>query len=246
MIRTAITALMLTAGIAAAQPAGAMFVSAGLTSRTANFLDSSLNVISTFDTGGSFDGIAVGGGNIFVADFSAGGWHTYDLDGNFISTIATSDGFTFEQGLTYINGMLMTGGGPDLKLYQTDGTFVSTVVVGAGSTVEGVTFDGNNTVYALADTIDVYDFTTGALLNSFANPAINESFGGTALTYLNGDLIVGGQSGNWWRVDASNGAIQDSGTGNTDLFGLAVVAIPAPASSLALAGFGFMASRRRR
>jgi len=230
-------------GAAGAQPAGTEFVSAGLFSQTANFLDDSFNVLGTFDTGGSPNGAAVGGGQIFIGDFGIPGWNVYNIDGTFVQTVTAG---ASQQGITYANGdiLIQNAGTPALELYTTGGTFIRTVA-NVALTVEGVAFDGNNTVYALdSSAIDAYDFTTGALQFSLSNPASNETFGGTAMTYRNGSLFVGAESGNWWEIDALNGSILDSGNGNTDLFGLAVIPAPGPAALLGLAGLA--AARRRR
>ena len=93
-------------GAAVAQPAGTEFVSAGLFSQTANFLDDSFNVLGTFDTGGSPNGAAVGGGQIFIGDFGIPGWNVYNIDGTFVQTVTAGVG-QHGWGITYANGDIL-------------------------------------------------------------------------------------------------------------------------------------------
>jgi hypothetical protein len=244
----AIAAVLTCAGAAFAQPAGTQFVSAGLDSGTANFLDANLNVISTFDTAGSFNGATVGAGQIFIGDFGISGWNIYDLNGNFQSTVSAG---TLLQGMTYASGDILihdpgTPSGPQLDLYTPNGTFVRTVATGVPATIEGLAFDGGNTVYAIENTsIEVYDFTTGALVGNLTNPlAPTELFGGTSITWFNNSLIVGGESGAWAQIDPATDTVINSGVANTDLYGLGV--IPSPGAALPLIGVAGVAAIRRR
>lgn len=66
---------------------------------------------------------------------------------------------------------------------------------------------------------------TGAFVRSVPNPAVNEDFSGTGLSVNPldlGELVVGGASGNWWRLDSTSGVVQAMGNNGIAMFGLYV------------------------
>jgi len=231
---------------ALAQPGAAQFVGGGLNSRSAFFLDADFNLVSTFTGPRSFgfgNGVGVTGSTILVGDFDRMGWERFDLAGNSLGF--TNAGTSDLQGLTTANGNVVVSNMREIAEYSDDGAFIRTIASVGLNVVEGLAFDGDNTIYSLGNTIDAYDYTTGTLVDTLTNPFFEvEDFDGTAITHFEGDLIIGSVSGNWARIDIATDSVIDSGNAGIDLSGLAV--IPAPSSGLMLGAAGLLVVRRRR
>lgn len=242
--------LIASAAIAAgalAQPAGTVYFGStwGNPADSVVYLDNNMNPLGSFPTvpGTLPNGVAVGGGLVFTGHFTSQEVRAYDFNGNFQFSWAATSGI---QGLEYVNGNIASfdAGSNEVHFYDALTGAHQYMIPGQGSSVEGLAFDGVN-LFQLGDS-DIFatDPTNGNINYTIPNPAVNDPFSGTGLSWGGGILTVAAANGNWYKIDSTNGNLMGSGNNGLDMYGLGQT-IPTP-GALALAGVAGLAIARRR
>lgn len=211
-----------------------------------HLLDANMNDMSSFAYNGFLsNGVASDGTYIYAGYFSPNNsMDVYDMSGNFQRHVDFAFGGNL-QGLDYFNGEMAVANGGDIDFFDPfTGANTRSLVGIMSSTVEGLAGDGKN-IWALGDTIDLFDGTTGALITSISNAAANNPFGGTGLANSGAnELTIACADGAWYKVSKVDGSVIASGNNGLSMYGLDVV--PEPFSMLALGGgIAALAARRR-
>lgn len=234
----------------AAVPAFSQSYAAGTWSdNSVHLLDSNMNNVGSFSYAGALsNGIAADGSSIYVGYFTPNNsMDVYDYSGNFQRHVDFAFGGNL-QGFDYFNGEMAVANGSDIDFFDPfSGANTRSLTGVITSTVEGLAGDGGN-IWALGDTIDLIDGTTGALIRSISNAAANNSFGGTGLANSGAnELTIATADGAWYKVSKTDGSILDSGNNGLDMFGLDTLnPVPEPFSMIALGGgIAALVARRR-
>lgn len=229
-------------------PVNTAHIAANWNNNNIEYLDANMQLLGGFSSGGTLpNGTAFDGRFIYSGHFVGQEVRVFDMDGNFQYNWNAQ--LANLQGMEYIN---QTG---ELAIYNDGGTNLIQFhdpangnllrsVPGQSSSVEGLAWDGTY-LWQLEDAL-IYatDVTNGNILFTIPNPAANESFGGTGIDAPSAtELVVGSSSGNWWRIDSTNGNILASGNNGVAMYGLS--AIPEP-GSLTLLAIGIAGLLRRR
>ncbi len=237
--------LWLCAG-AAGQPAGAAYVASEWNNNNVVYLDSGMNVLGTFSSGGQLpNGMASDGTYIYAGFFSPAMVNVFTLGGSPVTSWSHSS-FNL-QGLESVGSNLAVASGGNIDYYDALTGAPMGSIPSIGGTSEGLAYlAGTNTLYQLGDNdIFLTDPTNGNILGTIPNPAFGSSFGGTALTYSGTtDLMVGDTAGNWWRINGTTGNVLASGNNGVNMYGLGTIPAPGVAPVLGLACL--VAGRRRR
>lgn len=239
-------ALVSLVGAASAQPAGAVYVAGEWNANNLVYLDSGMNVLGSFPSGGTLpNGLAGDSQYIYAGFFTNGSVSVFTHAGTPVTS--WTGPLSGLQGLAKVGNNLAVQNGALIEYYDAlTGTPMGSIP-SFGFTIEGLAYlSGSNTLYQLGDNdIFLTDPTNGNILGTIPNPAVNSNFGGTAFTDAGSNqLMVGDSVGNWWRIDGTNGNVLASGNNGVSMFGLGT--IPAPGSALLLGVAGLAASRRRR
>lgn len=243
----ALVSLGVLVSAANAQPDGTTYVGStwGNPANSVIYLDAGMNVLGSFNTGADLpNGAAVGGGLIFTGHFITQEVRAFDFAGNFQFSWSATSGL---QGLEYVDGDIAVADANtgNIIFYDAISGAMQYSIPGQGSTVEGLAYDGKN-LFLLGDDIAAVDPLTGNVNYTLSNPAINDPFGGTGLTWNAGSLMVGSANGQWYQIDAGNGSLIASGNNGADMYGLGTMRIPSPGALGLLGASGIVASRRRR
>lgn len=233
-------------GAASAQPAGAVYVAGEWNANNVVYLDSGMNVLGTFPSGGTLpNGLAGDSQYIYAGFFTSQSVSVYTHAG---TPVTSWTGPLFGlQGLAKVGNNLAVQNGALIEYYDALTGTPMGAIPSNGFSIEGLAYlGGNNTLYQLGDSdIFLTDPTNGNILGTIPNPAVNSNFGGTALTNAGlFELMVGDDGGNWWRIDGTNGNVLASGNNGVNMYGLGT--IPAPGSALLLGIAGLAMGRRRR
>lgn len=218
------------------------------------FLDSNLNVISSFKAGAAGpDGVATDGTYIYSGHFydywgNPSAVIKYDVSGQMLSSW-TSPGLFNLQGMTMVGSELaiysrsgfgyidfydpLTG---ELK-HSISSTDPSHPLTG---TIEGLAYDGTY-IWAIGDDLLAIDPTTGDIKKILPNAALHTSaFGGTGIAISGSDeLVLVANTGDWFRVSKADGSVLASGNNKIDMYDVVAIPTPEPATLLLL-GLGLI------
>jgi hypothetical protein len=245
---TAISSL--TVGSAALAGAGTGYVTANWADNRVHFLDNNLNSIGSFAAGSDLpNGMATNGTLIWTGHFTTNEVIAYDFTGAEQFRWSFGDGVGV-QGMDLISNeelAVMDAFADRIAFFDPfDGSFVRQIPTAVGTTIEGLAWDGEYLWQLGDDEIYATDVSSGAVLHSVPNPAVNDAFSGTGLTASGpNELTVAAAGGNWYKISMTDGSLLSSGNNGLDMFALKAIPIPAPAA-LALLGVAGLVSRRRR
>jgi hypothetical protein len=218
----------LIVGLASSALAQGGYVAATWTGDQIHTLDNNLAHVANFTASGSLpNGIATDGTTIWTAHFIGGIVYGYDMAGTPQFSWLLVNGGT--QGMTYVSpAEVGVFGGGQIDFYDPMvGGLIRSIPSAEAGTIEGVTFDGTFLWQLGTNGLYATDVNTGAIINTFPNPAGGCSFGGTGCANSGpNELTLSCTSGNWFKVDKTTGAVTSSGNNGLDMYGLA--AIPAP------------------
>jgi MYXO-CTERM domain-containing protein len=234
------------AACALAQPAGTVYFGStwGNPSNSVVYLDANMNFLGSFPTNGQLpNGVAVGGGLVYTGHFVNADIEAYDFNGNFQFSFPAGSG---TQGLEYVNGNIAVFDNGSINYYNAlNGAPAGSIPAQEGGGIEGLAYDGGNNLFQLGDVIYATDPANGNLNYTIPNPAVNDPFNGTGLSYGGGILTVAAANGNWYQIDPTNGNVLASGNNGLDMYGLGQ-AVPTPGAMALLGVAGLAVTRRRR
>ena len=247
-IAIGIIAVAALAGTAAAQPVGTQYLVStwGSPSNSVVYLDAGMNSIGSFNAGSDLpNGLATDGSLIWTGHFTTQEVIAYNLNGVQQFSWPATSGI---QGIEFVNGDIAVAASGNVDFYNAFTGAFNYSIPSQGGSVEALAFDGVNLFQLGGDANDGFIYATnpltGAVNYTIPNPAVNDSFGGTALGYAGGVLVVGSTNGNWYHINSGDGSLISSGNNGLDMYGADVIPAPGAAALLGLAGL--TAARRRR
>lgn len=208
---------------------------------TIHILDDDLNSTFSFVTDPNPNGVATDGTVIYSGHFSPAEVVAYNFAGNelFRWGDASLSGL---QGMTLVGSELAISTNGEIQFRNAlTGALVRTITGDdITGTIEGLAYDGS-LIWALGDDeLFGIDPLTGDTIVAIPNAAADESFGGTGIATSGANLVLAGDSGNFFIVSKVDGSVIDSGNNGLAMFGLdetSVAAVPEPAT-LSMAGIG--------
>ncbi len=188
-----------------------------------HFLDQNLADLGSFATSvGLPDGVATSGNLIWVGSFTSSEVVAYDFAGTEHFHWSLPSSFSL-QGLDYAgNGQLLAMDANDntlVRLNALTGAVLGSVPAVSSST-EAVAIDGQNVWQLTDNNIYLTSLADGSIIRSIPNAAHLEAFEGTALANIGESLVLGSDSGNWYRVSKLDGSILESGNNALSMFDL--------------------------
>lgn len=253
MIRTSFRALAAATAllVSSAAPAAPAYVATSYAGNSIVFLDGGLQPVSSFAVE-DFAPNAVGasGSLIFAAYFTSSSVVAYGYDGVEHFRWWRPELYRV-QGLALIGPWMAAASDDMLYLFEAKtGDKLAQLDLGE-DTVEGLTYDGRY-LWSIGSTLTARDVDTGAIVKTLPNAAFSSCpFGGTGISAgPQGSLMLGCADGEWFRVSTDDGHVMAAGNNGVDMFDLAALPVPEPATfvltALGLAGVGAAARRRRR
>jgi len=236
-------ALSLTAFAIPASANSPAYIAVGWDGDQVYFLDNGLNKLSSFTAGAiDPDGVTSDGKYIYSGHFTTSEVIAYDLSG-------TKQFSWGAPALSGLQGMTMVGS--ELAIFVRTGLLTGSIdfynpLSGAyirsisnqniTGSIEGLAYDGT-LIWAIGDELLSIDPISGSTVNTINNAAwINQDpFGGTGIAIGGIDeLILVSPNGNWYRVSKTDGSILASGKNGIDMYDLAAIPAPEPATILSL------------
>ena len=183
------------------------YVAATWSDNAVHFLNTGLANTGSFAVGDSNpNGIATDGVIIYTGHYSSQSVRAFDFYGNFLFSWTDSH-LAGLQGLELVNGELavFSSATNQVHFFTTAGAYLRSIP-GQGNTVEGLAYDGW-LLWQLGDA-SIYGTNPadGSVVSTIPNAASACPFGGTGLTAnAPGELTIGCQNGNWYRVSSADG-----------------------------------------
>jgi hypothetical protein len=224
--------LVLSLGVLWLAPtAGAVgFVAVTWGDDAVHFLDQNMADTGSFSTSvGLPSGVATLGNLIWVGSFTTPSVMAYNFSGAEQFHWALPTGFQL-QALDYAgNGQLLGMDASASQLVRFDaftGAVLGSIPAISDST-EAVAISGQG-VWQLTDTsIYLTSLADGSVIRAIPNAAYAEAFEGTAMAIDGNTLVLGADSGNWYRVSMTDGSILSSGNNGLSMYDLQpVIEVP--------------------
>lgn len=215
-------ALILSWSAGAAKAQVSTFIAATWSDDAVHLLDADLNSISSFPAGASDpNGIATDGTLIYTGHFTTNEVIAYDFSGAEQFRWSASIGNL--QGMEVVGGELAIASGDAIQFHDpSTGNLIRSVPSTGGS--EGLSFDGT-VLWSLAGDIVALDPQNGNVVRTIANAASGCSFNGTGISVsAPGELHLGCNNGDWYRVSSGDGSVLESGNNGLDMYGLKLAA----------------------
>ncbi len=218
-----------------------------------HLLDQDLQDTASFSTSvGLPNGVATAGNLIWVGSFTSQNVFAYNFTGAEQFQWSLPSAFEL-QALDYAgSGQLLAMDAVNAALVRFDafsGAVLSSIPAISAST-EAIAIDGGEVWQLTDDNIYLTSLVDGAIIRTIPNAARLESFEGTAMANNGDSLVLGSDSGNWYRVSKLDGAILDSGNNGLEMFDLQPVrsaTVPDTGSItllFAIANLGLVAFRK--
>jgi len=186
-------------------------------------LDADMNDLGAFPVAiGLPNGVATDGNRIWVGSFTSTDIIAYDFTGAVLFSWPLPGSMSV-QGLDYLpGGQVLAADALNNQLVFLDaftGASLGAIPAISPST-EAIAVDGPNVWQLVDDKIYLTSLLDGSVVRSIPNAALNEAFEGTAMGSIGDDLILGSDSGNWFRVSKLDGTILASGNNALSMFDL--------------------------
>lgn len=247
----------LVAGAVLAAPAlvAASYVGVTWGDDAVHFFDQNLADTGSFiTTVGLPNGVAAHGGTLWVGSFTSPDVVAYDATGTEQFRWALPAPFSV-QALTYAgSGQLLAMDAENSALVRFD-AFTGAVLGSAPAvsvSTEALAVDGANVWQLVDENIYLTRLADGAVIRTLPNAAHLEVFEGTAMASVGDSLVLGSDSGNWYRVSKLDGSVLETGNNGLSLFDLQTATpVPEPAATGVAFALGTLAlavarTRRRR
>lgn len=186
-------------------------------------LDADMNDLGAFPVAiGLPNGVATDGNRIWVGSFTSTEIVAYDFTGAVLFSWPLPAAMNV-QGLDYLpGGQVLAADALNSQLVFLDaftGASLGAIPAISDST-EAIAVDGPNVWQLVDDNIYLTSLADGSVVRSIPNAALNEAFEGTAMGSIGDDLMLGSDSGNWFRVSKLDGTILASGNNALSMFDL--------------------------
>lgn len=242
-----LTTLLLTSGLFLAANVQAAYVAATWGDHRVYLLDDNFNPTFDFSPGlTNPNGAAADASTIWIGSFEQQQVSAFNYSG--ILLYSWNDA-----ALSGVQGMEIVGN--ELAFYANDNIRFHNPTTGAflrsfatTGNIEGLAFQDGVLWGVGSSGLRAYNHLTGALLSTIPNAASGCSYGGTGFAAgPAGQLAIGCEGGEWYRVSTTDGSVIASGDNNLQMFGLASGAaeVPEP-STVALVAVGLLAAALRR
>ena len=250
-LKTTLVAAALLGCQAASAAVSPTYVASTWNDQSVHLLDANMNDLYSFSLASDLpNGVAVSSSLIFTGHFTNSSIAAYDYSGALQFTWSDYR-LAGVQGLALVgNDLVAAADGTSYFFNATTGAYLREFS-NSGSTVEGLTYDGQYLWEAGAGVLIARDVATGAEVRNIDNGFNGCGYGGAGIAGAGtGALMVACASGDWYKVDSLTGEVIDAGNNQLDMYGLdSVSAVPEPESyAMMLAGLALMgvAARRRR
>lgn len=188
-----------------------------------HFLDHQLQPTSAFASGlGLPSGVATDGSRIWVGSFTSTDIIAFDYSGTEQFRWSLPPAFALV-GLDYLpDGRLLAidSATATLAFFDANTGSAAGSIPAISDSSEAIAVDGDQVWQLVDDSIYLTRLSDGSVVRTLPNAAKNEFFEGTALTKLDDSLVIGAESGNWFRVSLTDGSLLDSGNNGLQMFDL--------------------------
>lgn len=210
------------------------------------FLDDQMQRLSSFAATDPFpNGVAATHNLIYAGYFIDSSVVAYGYDGqeHFRWSAPGLDRLT---GLAAFGSYLAVSSDTTVYLLQAKtGSYVTQL--SASDSIEGLAYDGSY-LWTLGSQLVARNPETGLIERSIPNAALGCDFGGTGIANAGaGRLMLGCTDGRWFEVSDLNGSVLAQGNNGVDMFDLAALPAPEPATAaMMVAGLFVLGGLARR
>jgi hypothetical protein len=245
-MRKALSTLAFAASLCAAAQAHPAYVAASFDTNSIVFLDDHMQRLSSFTVADPLpNGVTATHNLIYAGYFIDSSVVAYGYDGleHFRWSAPDLDKLT---GLAAFGPYLAVSSDTTVYLLQAKtGGYVAQL--SAHDSIEGLAYDGAY-LWTLGSDLVARNPDTGFVERTIPNAALGCDFAGTGIASAGaGRLMLGCSDGRWFEVSERDGSVLASGNNGVDMFDLAAVPAPEPATlALLLAGLGLVGGLARK
>jgi hypothetical protein len=209
--------------VASTLSSSAGFVSVTWGDDSVHLLDGNMVNIHSFPVDvGLPSGVATDGSMIWVGSFSQREVVAYSFAGieQFRWTMPVPLSI---QGFDYLPGGILMAVDADTSSITRFDAFTGAVlgtVPAVSSSAEAIAIDGANVWQLVDSSIYLTRLSDGSVVMTIPNAAASEAFEGTGMASIGDDLMLVGESGNWYRVSKLDGSLLASGNNGLEMYDL--------------------------